>query len=242
MHWTDTAIILTTRKHGESSGIVSLISLEHGLYKGLVRGISGKKQCGIYQSGNFVEATWRGRLSEHLGSFSAELITPNAALLLSCQQRLAALNSICTLLENTLPEREQAPEIFHRLQSFISLLVTGENNWQVYYVLLEIELLSHLGFGLDLGICAATGNTDDLAYISPKTGRAICRVAGQPYHDKLFKMPAFFAEGAAQSHEEITNGLNICAYFLEKYIFKPHNAKLPVSRLNFAEIMRKMEG
>jgi DNA repair protein RecO (recombination protein O) len=242
MNWTDTAIILTTKKHGESSGVVSLLSSEHGFFKGLVRGISGKKQCGTYQSGNLVEATWRGRLSEHLGNFTAELTTPNAALLLHCPKRLAALSSICAILENTLPEREQAQKIFTHLQSFLEVL-KNDTHWQLYYVLLEIELLSHLGFRLDLDSCAATETTENLAYISPKSGRAVCKNAGQPYHDKLFKMPKFLINGQNNDYnpQEISNGLDICAYFLEKYIFKPHNAKLPVARLRFSEMMKEKE-
>jgi DNA repair protein RecO (recombination protein O) len=242
MHWTDNAIILSTTKHGESAGVVSLLSAEHGFFKGLVRGISGKKQCGIYQCGNLVEATWRGRLSEHLGNFTAELTTPNAALIMHCPKRLAALSSICTLLEETMPEREQAKEIFTHLQSFIEML-KDDTHWQLYYVLLEIELLSHLGFRLDLDSCAATGDTENLAYISPKSGRAVCESAGQPYRDKLFKLPKYLINGQNSDYnpQEITNGLDICAYFLEKYIFKPHNAKLPVARLRFAEVMREKE-
>ncbi|MCE3232817.1 MAG: repair protein RecO [Rickettsiaceae bacterium] len=238
MQWTDTAIILTTSKHGESSGVVSLISAQHGFFKGLVRGISSKKQCGIYQSGNLVEATWKGRLAEHLGNFTAELITPNAALLLSCPTRLAALSSVCSLLESTLAEREPAPEIFAYLHNLITAL-KNDDNWQVQYVLLEIELLSHLGFGLDISSCAATGATDNLTYVSPKSGRAICEDAGRPYHDKMLKMPLFLQNSQNQhfNTQELKNGLELCAYFLEKYIFKPNNSRLPVARMRFAEMM-----
>jgi DNA repair protein RecO (recombination protein O) len=242
MEWTDNAIILTTRKYGESAGIVSLLSKEHGFFKGLVRGIAGKKQCGIYQSGNLVEATWKGRLAEHLGNFSAELIAPNAAYIMSCKKRLAALNSICCILDQTLAEREQSAIIFTRLAAFIEAL-KDDSNWQLHYVFIELELLSHLGFGLDISECAATGSTENLTYISPKSGRAVCAEAGAPYHNKLFQMPSFLQnhDDATINPQEIKNGLNICSYFLEKYIFTPHNAKLPVARLRFEEVMGMTE-
>jgi DNA repair protein RecO (recombination protein O) len=242
MHWTDNAIILSTRKYGESSGILGVMTQEHGLFNGMVRGIASKKNCGTYQTGNFIEATWRGRLSEHLGNFTAELQTPNAAILMSCPLRLSALNCICTILETTLAEREPAKQIYLHLKSFIEHLKNDEH-WKLYYILLEIELLSHLGFRLDLSSCAATGQTEDLIYISPKSGRAVSAIAGEPYKDKLLKMPPFLKnEGNWQyDNEQILNGLEIGAYFLEKYIYKPHNKSLPVARLRFAELVRYRE-
>lgn len=238
MHWTDNAIILSTRKYGESSGIVSLMTRQHGLFNGLVRGISSKKHCGTYQIGNQVEATWRGRLSENLGNFTSELQTPNAAMLMSCPLRLAALNSICTILETAMPEREQAENIFNHLQEFIEHLKNDEY-WQLYYILLEIELLSHLGFRLDLTSCAATGSLENLIYISPKSGRAVCKDAGEPYKNKLLKMPSFLINSQTWQFDvqEIINGLEIGSYFLEKYIYKPHNKQLPLARLRFAEMI-----
>ena len=242
VQWNDQAIILSTRKYGESSGILSLLSKEHGLFNGLVRGISSKKNCGIYQVGNFIEATWKGRLSEHLGNFNAELITPNAAILMGCPVRLAALNSICTILETTLPEREPAEQIYYHLKSFIQHL-KDERHWQLYYILLEIELLSHLGFRLDLSSCAATGKTENLAYISPKSGRAVCESAGEPYKSKLLKMPDFLKNDGNWRYdsEQINNGLEIGAYFLEKYIYKPQNKSLTVARLRLYELVREKE-
>lgn len=213
---------------------------EHGLFNGLVRGVSSKKNCGIYQIGNFIEATWRGRLSEHLGNFSSELQTPNAAILMDCPLRLAALNCICAILETTLPEREPATQVYYHLKSFIEHLKNDEH-WQLYYILLEIELLSHLGFRLDLSSCAATGETENLIYISPKSGRAVSADAGAPYKDKLLKMPAFLKNEGNWQYDgsQIKNGLEIGAYFLEKYIYKPHNRPLPIARLRFAELVRK---
>lgn len=242
MHWTDQAIVLSAKKYGESSAIVTLLTAEHGIFKGLVRGISGKKQRGIYQTGNLIEAIWRGRLSEHLGNFTAELESANAAMLLSSSSKLSALLSISSILESVLPEREPHMDVFEHLVDFIEHL-TEDKNWPLYYVAMEFKLLNLLGFGIDVSSCAATGAVEDLIYISPKSGRAVSRTAGDPYRDRLFAMPKFLTNGYNSDIKmhEIINAMNICSYFLEKYRFKPHNASLPDARLRFAEIMKKKE-
>lgn len=241
MQWTDKAIIINSRKYGESSGIISVLTHSHGLYKALVKGITGKKQCGIFQTGNLIDATWRGRLPEHLGNLSAELVTPYAALLLREQQKLAALSSVCAILEATLPEREVCSDIFELILKFIECLNYDEN-WLHEYVKIELYLLAHLGFGLDLSECAATGTTNDLTYISPKSGRAVCTEAGAPYKSKLFSLPQFFIseENCLPPQTEIMEGLEICAYFLDKYIFSPHNNMLPIARTRFGEMMKSV--
>ncbi len=241
MQIDDEAIILSLRKYGESSGIACMLTAQNGLYKGFVRSAFGKKSRGIYQPGNLVEMTWKSRLSENLGSFTCELLQSNAAILLTCPRRLSALSSICTMIENTLPERDAAPEFYQHLIHLIELLKSN-GNWQAVYIMLEVEILTNSGFGLDLSECAATGTTENLRYISPKSGRAVSEAAGEPYKNKLFTIPEFFLNQEQEdiSVEEINNGLKICAYFLEKYIFTPHNTKLPAARLRFGELMREM--
>lgn len=239
MHWSDQAIILCTSKHGENSGIVTLLASEHGLYKGYVRGLTGKSR-GTYQPGNVVEASWRGRLSEHLGNFTCEPIQCNAALLLEDLHKLAALNAICSLLEKTLAEREPHTEIFYFMHGFLDCL-KADGPWQTYYILFEIELLKQLGFGLDLSCCAATGINDNLIYVSPKSGRAVSSEAGAPYHDKLLRLPQFLINGLKMpvQHHEIKNGLALSGYFLNKYIFEPHQRKMPSARSRLVELMGK---
>ncbi len=238
MQWTNQAIILSATKYGESSGIVTMLTSEHGLCKGLVRGITGKKQCGIYQTGNLVEATWNARLAEHLGNFSSEIIKSNAALILDSKEKLSALVAISSLLEKTLPERDPAPDIFFGMITFLSSL-TADVKWIKDYIFLELNLLSHLGFGLDLSSCAATGSYNNLTYISPKSGRAVSQEAGEPYKERLFKIPYFLINGEEKENlEEINNALAICAYFLEKYVFKPHNTQMPVASIRFRETIK----
>ncbi|HJO87243.1 MAG TPA: DNA repair protein RecO, partial [Rhodospirillales bacterium] len=154
MNWSDIGIVLSARKHGEGSAIVSLMTLEHGRHAGLVRGGSGKRARGIYEAGNLVSVEWRARLEDHLGSFTCELLQPQAALYLDDSFRLSGLSSACAVLEMALPEREPHPEIYESLFNFIVNL--SEDTWLEEYVKWELDLLADLGFGLDLTSCAST--------------------------------------------------------------------------------------
>jgi len=237
MQWTDDAIILTVRKHGENSAIVMLMSKEHGLYGGLVRGISSPKSRAVYQPGNRIAASWKARLSEHLGSLTGELIHSPSSLLLTDHQRLAALSSICTILATSLPEREKEDVLFSSLETFIALLISYKP-WIGDYIRLEMTLLASLGFGLDLSECAATGVNDALIYVSPKTGKAVCASAGEPYKDKLLPLPLFLKDHyEAEDIDEIRQGMQLTGYFLEKWTFIPRNRKLPTARHRLQELL-----
>lgn len=240
MQLTDEAIILSSSKYGENSGIVCALTENNGVYKGLVRGITGKTQRGIFQPGNIVELTWRARLSEHLGNFSAGLIHSGAVGIMDEPIKLAALSSLCATLEATLQERDPAQTIYAHFQQFLSQLAA--DSWQKSYVMLELELLNQLGYGLDLSECAATGTTHELIYVSPKSGRAVSRSAGLPYCDKLLKLPDFLLEEAT-THQplptSINDGITLCGYFLDKYYFSPNNITQPQARARFAGMLKK---
>ena len=190
MHWTDNSIILSARKHGETSAVVRLLSQSHGVYGGVIRGANSKTNRGIIQPGNVVEATWNARLSEQLGTFKCELQQANAAHIMADSGKLSALTSACALIESALPERHPYPRLYLIFQEFLATLI-HDIPWQEAYVQFEMELLADSGFGLDLTSCAATETTKDLIYVSPKSGRAVCRTAGEPYKDKLLPLPAF---------------------------------------------------
>lgn len=236
MNWTDKAIILSTFKHSETSGIATMLTFERGIHKGYVRGLKSKKNCGIYQTGNEVQASWQGRLSEHLGNYSCETIKHNAVFLLTNPQKLLALSAICSIIEQTLPERESQFEIYCYLEKFIEIL-KNNNDWQKNYVIFELKLLEYLGYGLDLSSCVATGCIDNLAYVSPKSARAVSLDAGKAYHSKLLILPDFIKNNQISeiSTSDIKNGLNLCGYFLDKFAFKPYNRKIPNSRIRLAK-------
>jgi len=231
MDWTDEAIIVSSRKHGESSAIVTLLTRVHGRHAGLVRGGAGRGGRGLYQPGNTVTAHWRARLAEHLGSFTCEPLRSHAAGLLDRAGALSALSSACALAETVLPEREPHPAVYEATLALLEALA-GER-YAEQYVRWELALLAELGFGLDLARCAATGANDGLVFVSPRTGRAVSAAAGEPYRDKLLALPAFLlAEGAAPTADLIA-GLALTGHFLDRCVFAPEGRTMPQARARF---------
>ncbi|MDH3233875.1 MAG: DNA repair protein RecO [Alphaproteobacteria bacterium] len=241
MDWTDQGIVLAARKHGENALIVQLLTRGHGRHAGLVRGGAGRRQRGIYQPGNIVTAHWRGRLAEHLGAYVCEPGTSHAAALLDDPPRLAALSAACAVAEAALPEREPHAAIY---EGFLALLDAlgrsaeaggGLALWGEVYVRWELGLLSELGYGLDLSTCAATGRNDELAYVSPRTGRAVSLSAGELYRDKLLPLPPFLVGRGTGAPSEICDGLRMAGYFLERHVFAPLERPPPPARARLVD-------
>ena len=234
MDWVDDAIVLGARKHGETSAIVQLLTREHGRHAGLVRGGAGSRARGVYQPGNRVSARWRARLPEHLGTFTCELAHSHAAGLLDDALRLAGLTSACAVTEAALAERHPYPRLY---DAFLALLaaLADEPAWAAVYVRWELGLLDEMGYGLDLSRCAATGGTEDLVYVSPKSGRAVSRAGGEGYRDRLLPLPAFLAGNGAAPASEVAAGLRLTGYFLDRHVFAPHERASPPARGRFVE-------
>ncbi len=242
MEWTDDAFVLDARRHGESASIVTLLTPGYGRHAGLVYGGSGNgKSRGVFQPGNRLRVSWRGRLAEHLGNYTAELTTAHAATLLDDPLRLAGLQSACAIAEVALPEREPHPAVFSGFEAL--LLAMPSQYWATIYVKLEVGLLQELGFGLDLVSCALTGTHEDLAFVSPRTGRAVSRSAAEPYSGKLLVLPRFLVPGAAleeATQQDIVEGLALTAHFLERHVLAPHNKPLPAARTRFVDRLSDM--
>ena len=240
MEWTDDAIVLAARRHGESSLVVQLLTAEHGRHAGLAHGGGSRRQMPVYQPGNGVRATWRGRLAEHLGALTAELQIGRAGRWIADPLRLAGLGAACALAEAALPERAPAPAVYRGLLALLDVL--ERDDWGEAYVAWEIALLGELGFGLDLERCAATGSNDRLAFVSPNSGRAVSLSAGAPYAERLLRLPDFLNGGAdidaasgTVSRSDIADGLRLSGHFLERHVFAPHDRALPPARQRFAE-------
>lgn len=234
MEWTHDGIVLSARKHGETSSIVTLLTREKGRHLGLVRGGAGKRQRGVLQPGNRVHARWRARLPEHLGTLACELESAYAAALLDDRQRLAALSAACAVTDAALPEREPHAAVFDGLLMLLRALA-GEA-WPFVYVKWELELLAELGFGLDLSRCAATGINDQLVYVSPKSGRAVSAAAGEPYRNALLPLPAFLRDGGlGGTPGEVVDGLRLTGYFLERHVFATVGKTMPAARRRLSE-------
>jgi DNA repair protein RecO (recombination protein O) len=242
MEWTDEAIVLSARPHGEAAVVATLLTHNHGRHSGLVQGGRSSKQRGNLQPGNRVSARWRARLADHLGNFTVEPVHNASAGMLDDPLRLACLVSACAMTEVALPDREPHEPVFHGLAALLEALEAPL--WAPAYVRWELGLLQELGFGLDLGTCAATGANDALAFVSPRTGRAVSLSAGEPYRDKLLTLPGFLIGQAASRsgglEEEVLAGLELTGHFLDRHAFASRDTAMPAARTRFIERYRKM--
>jgi len=228
MEWHDEGIVLAVRRHGEAAAIVSLLTAGHGRHAGLVRGGASRRLRGVLQPGNAVSAAWRARLEEHLGTYIVEPLA-SAASLYGRPGPLAALTAATALVEAALPERAPHSELYHALAGLIEVL--DQPDWAESYVRWELFLLADLGFGLDLSSCAATGANDGLAWVSPKSGRAVSLSAGEPWRDKLLPLPRFLtSQGSAADAIQVAEGLRLTGWFLERHVFAPHGRHTPDAR------------
>jgi DNA repair protein RecO (recombination protein O) len=243
MEWSDKGIVLSSRRHGENAAIVTLLTESHGRHAGLVRGGTGRRLRGVLQTGNEVAASWRARLPEHLGSYNIELGRARAAVLMAHGDRLAALTAAAAIVEAVLPEREPHQPVYQGLLSFLDGLEHNETLiWAAVYVRFELGLLAELGFGLDLSRCAATGTSDDLVYVSPRTGRAVSAVAGAPYKDRLLQLPKFLlgSQSGGVSGRDLRDGLALTGFFLEQWVFAPHGRREPKARTRLVDRISRL--
>jgi len=228
MEWRDEGIILAVRPHGETAAIAEILTQEHGRCMGLVRGGRGRRLRPLLQPGNHVGCTWHARLEEHLGHFVLEPLLLQAGLIIDEPLRLLGVSSL-TALSQLLPEREPHPKLFSALRVVLSAI--GEDSvWPTLLVRWELGLLEELGFGLDLSQCAATGSRAELVYVSPKSGRAVSREAGLPYHQRLFQLPGFLRGEGQGGGDDVMDGLRLTGYFLERHVFGPRAVDMPQAR------------
>lgn len=237
MDWSDDGIVLSVRRHGESGAILHLLTAAHGRHAGLVRGGNSKRLRGVLQPGNEVHAVWRARLEEHLGSYAIELAVGHAARAMDDPGRLAAMVSACALVDAALPEREPHADLHESLRDLLTTL--PEDGWAATYVAWELSLLATLGFGLDLSRCAATGRSDDLAYVSPKSGRAVSREAGAAWREQLLPLPDFLIGHGPADTADLSAGLRLTGYFLDRHVLAPHGRTLPDARFRLDERWRR---
>src|SRR4051794_2102050 len=223
MEWTDEGIVLGVRRHGESSAIVELLTRAHGRHLGLVRGGASSRMRPLLQPGNTLRAVWRARLDEHLGYYQVEDIRLRAATVLASSHAVYGVTHLASLAR-LLPERDPHEDIYEMLDRMLDdFEEAGEA--AVHVVRFELAMLAELGFGLDLKNCAATGETADLVYVSPKSGGAVSRAAGEPFHDRLLRLPAFLRDGESGSNgwsdQDLQDGFRLTGLFLLRHVLEP---------------------
>ncbi|WP_158915011.1 DNA repair protein RecO [Caulobacter sp. S45] len=242
MEWSDPAFVLSARTHGESGAVVELLTEEHGRYAAHVAGGASRRMRPFLQPGARVMATYRARTSENLGSASLEPFGEGPAALFDDPLALTGLSAAAAVTQGALPEREPHPGAYYALEALLQSLA-HPGIWPAIYVRFEAGLLEELGFGLDLSRCAATGSTDDLTYVSPKTGRAVSRDAGAPYADRLLRLPPFMlgSQGGLVDGD-VRDGLALTGHFLETHVFAPLNRPMPAARVWLLERLAEADG
>jgi DNA repair protein RecO (recombination protein O) len=233
MEWSEEGIVVGARQYGEADVIIEALTAAHGRHLGLVKGGRSRRLRPVLQPGNTLALTWRARLDEHLGNFRAEPVTERSAGLMMSRFGAFGLAHAGALLR-LLPERDPHPRLYEALalmlDRFDSPILAAE-----LMARFELLLLDELGFGLDLSSCAATGERDDLIFVSPKSGRAVSRAAGEPYRTKLLPLPAFLVGpiGGETGIEHLREAFLLTGYFLERHVFDVKGEGLPEVRLSF---------
>src|SRR3569832_199709 len=239
MEWRDEGIVLCTRRHGETSAILEVMTRAHGRHLGLVRGGRSRKQQPVLQPGNRVDLLWRARLDEHLGVFQAEAIEMNAARLMDSAVAVYGLQTMAAHLR-LVPERDAPGGLYEALAVMIAHLDDAVAAGELV-ARFELLILDELGIGLDLSKCAATGTSQDLAYVSPKSGRAVSREAGAPWHDKMLALPAFLQRGSGLRADAaaLEDAFRLSGFFFTRHVYEPRGLEPPDARAGFLAALRR---
>ncbi len=244
MRFTDNAILLSVTKYSESTAICRLFGRDYGLISGAVRGAMSKKQRGNYQVGNVLKVEWSARLAEHLGSLKCENLAAISAYFMQDNLRLSALNSLVSLTQQTMAEHDPHPMLYDALIILLEKMKHGDGSWLIDYARFELQLLSECGFQLELSRCVVTGEVENLAYVSPKSGCAVTAHAAGAYKARLLKLPSFFVndEGAEEPVlEDVKAAFALTGYFLEHRLFASHSQDLPKARQRFLNALGSLE-
>lgn len=240
MHIRAEALILAVRTHGEHGAVVRCLTAEHGLQPGYVRGGRSTRLRPVLQPGNLVLGDWRARTDSQLAGLSVELVHSRAPLF---DQPLpaAAIDWVTALTAAALPEAQPYPAIFATLSAMLAAIeaAPAARSWAAALVRYELLLMAELGFGLDLGQCAATGTTDDLAWVSPNSGVAVSAAAGAPYRDRLLPLPAFLHAGGSGNWSQIMDGLRLTGHFLARDVLTGRPADVLAARARLVDRLHR---
>lgn len=230
MDFQEEAFVLSARSHGDTGAIVELLTQMQGRRAAYVAGGASRKMRPLLQPGSRVMVDYRARTADQLGAARLEGIGEGVSGFFDDALALSGLAAAAAVAQGGLPEREPHPGVFLAFEALMAAFQLAPV-WPAVFVRFESGLLEDLGFGMDLTQCAATGSSDDLAYVSPRTGRAVSREAGAPYADRMLALPPFMLGGQAGLEVgDVGDGFNLTGHFLEQFVFHPQNRPLPQAR------------
>ena len=236
MDWRDEGVLLAVRRHGESAAIIEVFTAQYGRQAGVVRGGASRKMTPVLQLGAQLDVTWRARLEAHLGAFTVEPLKGRAADVLSDRLALSGLSAVCALLAFSLPERQAHPNLY--AHSIALLDAIGAEGWERAYLQWEVALLEEMGFALDLSVCAVTGSTEDLIYVSPKSGRAVSRTGAGDWADRLLPLPECLRSPGPALRQDVLAGLKTTGYFLHSHLAQSLGERpLPKARQRLIDVL-----
>lgn len=239
MEWRDEGVLLSMRRHGESAAIIEVFTAAHGRHAGVVRGGASRKVAPILQPGAQLAVEWRARLDDHIGTYTVDPLRSRAAVL-DDRLALAGLNAICAMVRVSLPEREPHAGLWRATVALLDTLTTT-TDWPARYLRWEMLLLDELGFGLDLSVCAVTGARDGLAFVSPRTGRAVSRAGAGEWADRLFPLPDCLMGQGPATPAELMRGLAITGHFLTRELTPALNHRpLPEARARLLDLISRL--
>ena len=228
MEFKDSGIIISIKKYGESAGLLETITKNHGRHMGLVRGYQSKNNKALLQPGNTLDLIWRARLSEHLGVFNYELATSRSHMLMTNKIAIIVLQNMIPHLK-LLPEREIFSNIFYLTENTLDLLCDDTKIIE-NFIKWELFFLKELGYGVDFSECAVTRTKNNLKYVSPKSRRAVSKIIGDPYKDKLLEIPAFLLGNHKSNKNDLVKGLLLTEFFLKQDLYIPMELKITTFR------------
>jgi len=240
VEWQDQAIVLGQKSFGENKRIISLLTEQHGRVSGLIRQTKTSQLQGITQMGNRVHAHWKGRLEEHLGFLSLDLVESFTGRVMSSSAKLLALSSATFLTHTVFPERHPYPGVYEAFTQFLESLKGAM--WPETYVHFERSVLDEMGFALKLDACCVSGVVENLCYVSPKTGRAVSKASASPYEDRLLKLPAFLLNSdlSAKDFGDLKDGFHLMSYFFQHPMTEASYKKLMGVRVQLLAALEKM--
>lgn len=230
MNLTDEGIAIGVKKFSDSTNLMKILTKDNGIYSGLIRIKKNQGNSGVNIPGNTLSVNWRARLSEHLGFFNTELIKSRSSNYLNSSINLEVLNSICSLMD-IFPEREECIDLYNIIEELLDNL-NNTRLWPFLYIKFELLFIERMGYGLDLSSCAVNGSTDNLNWVSPKTGRAVSALGAKGWEDRLLKLPEFLGQNEIKSvsKADLLDSLKLTEFFLIKRVYSQYAKNLSSSR------------